>query len=109
RPRVALLEQLADEPLVLFRLPLVLAECVRDLLVAGEIRRVAKLGERLLLDRVRIGQILRQLLVDGPCHLLVLLSSSPDGYPGATAVEPRAADSPDLSSGVIAGRAGRVV
>src|SRR5581483_6151402 len=89
RAGVALVEQLANEPLVLAGLPQVLAERVRDLRVAGDVRRVAELCERLLFDRVRVRQILRQLLVDVPCHVIVLLWSSPGCYPGAVGVEPR--------------------
>src|SRR5205085_2738221 len=46
------------------RLALVLAVGRRELRVAGDLRRGAELRERLLLDRVRIRQVLRELFRD---------------------------------------------
>jgi len=37
--------------------------------IAGEVRSRAQLGECLLLDRVRVGQVLRELVVDLARHL----------------------------------------
>ena len=62
--RAAPLELLADRALVSRGLDLVLGEDPRQVGVAGQPRGERHLGERLLLDRMDVGQVLRQLLVE---------------------------------------------
>src|SRR3954471_24421794 len=57
-------EALAHEPLVALGLGEVLAERVGEAGVAGEVGRRAHLRDRLLLDGVRVGQVLDELVVD---------------------------------------------
>ena len=57
------LEPGADEPLLVLGLDLMLGEQAAELGVAGDFGRAAQLRERLLLDGVRVGQVLGQLLV----------------------------------------------
>jgi hypothetical protein len=57
-------EALSHEALVALGLSQVGAERVGELRVAGEVRGGAHLGEGLLLDGVRVGQVLDELLVD---------------------------------------------
>ena len=64
RLRAARLQEVAYEPLVAARLAEVLAVRGRELRVACDLRRRPQLGECLLLDRVRVGQVLRQLFCD---------------------------------------------
>jgi hypothetical protein len=49
---------------VLLGLDQVVGEDLRELRVTGDARRRAQLLERLLLDRVRVGEVLGELLVD---------------------------------------------
>jgi hypothetical protein len=64
RRRPAALELLAHQPLVLLGLAQVLGEDPAQLGVAGHARGEPELGQRLLLDRVDVGQVLGQLLVE---------------------------------------------
>jgi hypothetical protein len=62
--RAAPLELLAHQALVLARLFEVLAKRRGQLLVAGDVRRPLHLRERLYFDRVHVGQVLGQLVVE---------------------------------------------
>jgi hypothetical protein len=57
-------EPLAHEPFVLLGLGQVLAEGAGELGVTGDLGGGAQLSERLLLDRVRVGQVLGELLFE---------------------------------------------
>ena len=87
------LEALADAPLLVFGLDQVLFECLAEALVAGDLRRRAKLRQRLQLDRVHVGQVLDELLV----AVAIPLAGADAGLevvePGAGAVRARAAGS----------------
>src|SRR5204863_4005813 len=61
RLRVSGLQESPHAPLVALRLRQVLAVGRREVWVSGDVRRGPELGQRLLLDRMRIGQVLRQL------------------------------------------------
>ena len=56
-------QALAHAPLLVFGLDQVLLERLAEALVAGDLRRGAKLRQRLQLDRVHVGQVLDELLV----------------------------------------------
>src|SRR3954454_16912896 len=64
RRRAVGVEALAQEPLVALGLRQVRAEGVGEAGVAGEVGRRAHLRDRLLLDGVRVGQVLDELVVD---------------------------------------------
>src|SRR3954452_19597224 len=64
RRRAVGVEALAHEPLVALGLRQVRAEGVGEAGVAGEVGRRAHLRDRLLLDGVRVGQVLDELVVD---------------------------------------------
>jgi hypothetical protein len=55
----------ADDPLLLLGLDQVLGEDAAELGVAGDVRRGTQLGQRLLLDRVGVGQVLDELFASG--------------------------------------------
>ena len=69
RRGVALLEELPREPLVALRLLPVLAQRLLEARLFRCLRRLVELGEGLHLDRVRVGDVLRQLLVDVGGHV----------------------------------------
>ena len=56
------LQAAPDQPLLLLGLAQVVGEQRRQVGVAGDVGRGAELGERLLLDRVGVGEVLDELL-----------------------------------------------
>src|SRR5204863_9462927 len=82
RLRASGLQEIPYAPLVAFGLRQVLAVGRREVWVSGDVRRGPQLGQRLLLDRMRIGQVLRQLF----CEL-----THPLGLPVEAAFTPASA------------------
>ena len=86
-------QALAHAPLLVFGLDQVLLERLAEALVAGDLRRGAKLRQRLQLDRVHVGEVLDELLV----AIAIPLAGADAGLevvePGAGAVGSRAAAS----------------
>ena len=88
RAGVARLEPLAHEPLVAFGLGQVLVERGGDLGSPAIFGARLHLHERLLLDRVRVGQVLRQLLINTGHGCVAFLSVSFSmGFTGTGGVE----------------------
>jgi hypothetical protein len=92
-------EALGDEALVLLGLAQVADERLGEVGIAGELGRRAHLGECLLLDRVGVGQVLRQLVLERVrAHRrlpVVCLERSPGSAPGKPTRRPGRRSRPD--------------
>jgi hypothetical protein len=83
RRRAALLEELPRQALVTLGLAPMPAHRLREARLGRCLRRALELRERLHLDRVRVGDVLRQLLVDVDRHVCSSFSGSTQPLPAA--------------------------